>query len=133
MYLPKRNFRRKQKRKKGSNQAFYKSAQWKKVRKAYLSQFPICQVAEYCGDIVPGKVIDHIIPITQGGAKFDPRNFCTMSKRIHDIKSALEQNLEGVLVDYTTNQDGDFIPVDKSKIWRALEKRYRYESERSGV
>jgi 5-methylcytosine-specific restriction endonuclease McrA len=126
VYLPKRNYKRKSKRKKGGNQLFYKRAAWKKTRLAYLSQFPICEVADYCGDIMEGEIVDHIVPISQGGAPYDPRNFCTMSKRLHDLKSALEQN-RGVLVDYTRSQDGYFIPIDKSELWKALEKHYRHK------
>lgn len=126
MYLPKRNFKRRQERKKGSNQAFYKAAQWRKARAAYLSQYPICQVADYFDDIEPGKIVDHIIPISQGGAKYDPRNLQTLSKKIHDIKSTIEGNEGTPLVDYTRNQDGDFIPLNKSDIWKRLEKNYKY-------
>jgi len=129
MYLPKRrkNIARKiigkPDREKGSNQPFYKSAQWKKVRQAYLNQFPLCQVAEYCDDIIEGKIVDHIIPIELGGAKYDPRNFQTLSKRIHDTKSGLERH-NGILVDYTINENGDKIPVDKEDVWKYLKNRY---------
>ena len=129
MFLPKkrknksRNVTGKPSRSKGSNQPFYKSAQWKKVRLSYLNQFPLCQVADYCDDIIEGKIVDHIIPIEQGGAKYDSRNLQTLSKRIHDTKSGLERH-KGILVDYTRNQDGDFIPVDKEDVWKELKNRY---------
>lgn len=58
---------------------------WEEYRANYLAQNPDCQ---QCGD--PATVVDHIVPVEQGGSFWDPRNHQPMCKRCHDAKSATE-------------------------------------------
>lgn len=71
---------------------------------------------------MPGEVCDHIIPIIVGGSKFDSRNFMTLSKAIHDIKSGLESH-NSPLIAWDYNDYGDKVPQDRQMI---IEKLIKY-------
>jgi len=43
---------------------------WDKVRNRYIRREPMC---EYCGD-APATEVDHVVPIKEGGAMYDPEN-----------------------------------------------------------
>ena len=107
---------------KPSNQEFYNSTAWRKTRAYYLSQSPLCEASLAEGKTVPGEVIDHIIPISVGGAKMDARNFMTLSKAIHDIKSGLESHTSP-LIAWDYNDYGDKVPQDRQMIIDILIKK----------
>ena len=106
---------------KPTNQAFYNSLKWRKASMYHRSQNPLCEVSEAAGLVVPGEVCDHIIPINVGGAKFDSRNFMTLSKAIHDIKSGLESHTSP-LIAWDYNDYGDKVPQDRQMIIEKLIK-----------
>ena len=70
---------------------FYQSAQWRAVRAAFLRQHPLCCACEQRGRVVPAVVADHVVPIKQGGARFDPRNLQSLCVSDHNAKSAKER------------------------------------------
>ena len=107
---------------KPSNQEFYNSTAWRKTRAYYLAQSPLCEASLAEGKTVPGEVIDHIIPISVGGAKMDARNFMTLSKAIHDIKSGLESHTSP-LIAWDYNDYGDKVPQDRQMIIDILIKK----------
>lgn len=45
-------------------EAFYHSARWKKVRKAYVSQTLYCERCKEKGELVPGAIVHHKIHLT---------------------------------------------------------------------
>jgi 5-methylcytosine-specific restriction protein A len=51
------------------NTRFYKSAKWQKCRDAYRAAHPLCVNVEQCGNAM--YYVDHIKPISEGGALFD--------------------------------------------------------------
>lgn len=60
--------------------------EWRKFRLLYLSEHPICVL---CADLkpprlTPATVVDHITPMSKGGAKFDPDNLRAVCKPCHD-------------------------------------------------
>lgn len=80
-----------------NDREFYKSNRWAKASRAWRSDNPLCVECDEEGittDCSPGLrrgVTDHIIPISRGGARLDPKNFQTLCNRHHDIKSAKEK------------------------------------------
>lgn len=70
---------------KGEDAAFYNSRTWRTLRKYVLSGEPLCRE---CG--TPAKVVDHIRPISQGGAKLDIENLQPLCTSCHNKKSSRE-------------------------------------------
>ena len=64
---------------------FYNSAQWKKIRKQVLMQEPFCRICGY-----PAQMVDHIVPISQGGSKTDYSNLQPLCQSCHNKKTANE-------------------------------------------
>jgi len=89
IYLPKR---KKPKAKPwGTNQKLYSSRKWRKAREEYLSEHPQCNVVG-CNRIA--TVVDHIIPIRQGGDIWNRNNWQGLCKKHHNSKTAKESNGE---------------------------------------
>lgn len=94
-YLPQRTHKNKRpakQRKPTGDQLFYQSKAWKHTRAMYLAQYPLCQVHEYLGLVVAGRVVDHIIGVRKdiGGHPSHFDNLCTMCDDCHNIKSGME-------------------------------------------
>lgn len=93
-YLPKRaKNRAKEPWGKSTNQTFYNSKVWRTLRKKYISQYPLCAAHEAADLIVPATVVDHVIPMSAGGAKLSTRNLQSLCAECHNRKSAMEQHL----------------------------------------
>ena len=73
-----------------SNSAFYQAHRWRKHRKIYLSEHPLCVECEKVSKVVEAKVLDHIIPINQGGAEYDYKNHQGLCSSCHNSKSGRE-------------------------------------------
>ena len=86
-YLPARTT---QGRRVEANTPFYQSQQWRRVRKLYLEQHPLCVECQREGRITPARVVDHIKPINEGGARFDPTNLQGLCDKCHNKKSGRE-------------------------------------------
>jgi len=81
------------KRKPTSDQKFYHSKRWKDMRGVYLRYESVCEVHKYLGkqiDCTQNEPIDHIIPISKGGAPLDSRNLMTLCTTCHSIKTGME-------------------------------------------
>lgn len=98
--IPKTEVRRKYKAKRQpkrgtSDQGFYNSPVWRKARRAFLDSHPnhsLCQVCLQKNELTPANVVDHIIPISAGGARLDDRNYMPMCHRCHNVKRGLESH-----------------------------------------
>ena len=66
---------------------FYDSAKWRKLRSIYIRRHPMC---EHPGCNKAGNVVDHIIPIRQGGNPLDWDNLQTLCHSHHNRKSGKE-------------------------------------------
>lgn len=77
---------------KEKNNKFYTSTRWRSLRAMKLAQNPLCECCEKNGLLTPGRVVDHIIPINQGGAPLLISNLQTMCDKCHNIKSAKERH-----------------------------------------
>ena len=69
---------------------FYNSAKWRAMRAAYLRVHPLCCACEGRGRVVAAKVVDHIQPLKDGGARFDVTNLQALCIADHNAKSARE-------------------------------------------
>ena len=69
---------------------FYQSREWRAVRAAHLTTHPLCVACEAAGRVVPAKVVDHVKPIKEGGARFDAANLQSLCVSCHNAKSARE-------------------------------------------
>jgi len=61
---------------------------WRAYRAQYIKRHPLCVNFVRCGGLT--STVDHIIPVRQGGAFWDPANHQPMCKRCHDQKTARE-------------------------------------------
>jgi 5-methylcytosine-specific restriction endonuclease McrA len=93
---PRRSYQSKPKPKLGtSDQSFYNSQTWRKARKAYIAEHPnnsLCRASLERGVFVSADVVDHVVPISAGGAKLDPDNFMSLSHRYHNSKRGFESH-----------------------------------------
>lgn len=70
--------------------SFYNSPEWRRVRLAHLKREPFCRECKISGQDTFAEMVDHILPIQQGGARFDPQNLQSLCNRCHDRKRQKE-------------------------------------------
>ena len=71
---------------------WYSSKRWRSVRLYYLQKNPLCVQCKAKGVINGAEVIDHILPIRQGGDMYNEMNLQSMCKVCHDKKSRSERD-----------------------------------------
>ena len=64
---------------------------WSKFRKAYISEHPLCVVCQKAGCIVPTEIVDHVVPLDQGGDKWAEANLQPLCRSHHAEKTAKDQ------------------------------------------
>ena len=70
----------------------YQTKQWKATRSHHIKMNPLCvQCKEDDQRVVKGQVVDHIIPVRQGGKQFDFENLQTLCNECHNKKSIEER------------------------------------------
>lgn len=67
-----------------TNRSFYGSKRWRMLRRAVLHDQPLCA----CGEIATD--VDHIVPIEDGGGKWDRSNLRGMCLACHARKTNRE-------------------------------------------
>ena len=67
---------------KSGENAFYRSSGWKAKRKSFLDEHPFCVM---CGR--PASIVDHVVPIRQGGEPLDDDNLQSLCWSCHSRKS----------------------------------------------
>jgi 5-methylcytosine-specific restriction protein A len=65
---------------------FYNTARWRRLRDWYRKQHPLCRECEKRGIVTPGAVVDHIVPIEDGGALMDADNLQHLCMACHNRK-----------------------------------------------
>jgi 5-methylcytosine-specific restriction protein A len=84
-------FQRKQQgTRKHHDQAFYNDATWRSISKSFRHANPLCVMCEGKGRLTPADCVDHIVPIQQGGSRYDTNNMQALCNRCHASKSARE-------------------------------------------
>lgn len=94
---------------------FYNSTSWRKISTNYRKDQPLCEVSKSKGLTVEASEVDHIIPVEQGGAKYDPSNLMAMCKSVHMKKTGMESH-KPILVAWMLNHDGDKVPVKRDEV-----------------
>jgi len=70
----------------------YNSTRWRKARRHQLKNSPLCSECENNGKSTLAKVVDHKIPVSQGGDFWEPKNHNSLCTSCHNSKSAAESN-----------------------------------------
>ena len=71
------------------SEKFYHTARWRNLRKQQLTKHPLCINFEECGNVA--TIVDHIVEVKDGGAKFDLGNTQSMCRSCHSRKTAEEK------------------------------------------
>lgn len=66
---------------------------WRKVRRLYLQEHPLCVECNTHGITGGATEVDHIIPIANGCDPWDEDNFQALCKTHHSAKTARENAL----------------------------------------
>jgi len=74
----------------GSRDPFYQTKQWRVFRDHYLQLNPLCTICSEEDRDTEATVVDHRIPIKQGGAMWDYNNLQGLCKHHNAIKTALD-------------------------------------------
>lgn len=64
----------------------YYSKQWKKISKLYRQSHPLCEECERNGRITPAYLVDHIVPIEDGGSMWEWDNLQSLCIVCHNRK-----------------------------------------------
>ena len=75
------------------NSAVYNSRRWRTLRLQVLHHEPLCRCCAAQDLVVPATVVDHIAPITQGGAVWDVLNLQPLCSTCHAQKSGRERHM----------------------------------------
>lgn len=67
------------------NQAFYHSKEWIRLRNAFRLQNPLCANVDSCGGAT--HTVDHITPISEGGAPLDVSNLQPLCRECNASKT----------------------------------------------
>lgn len=66
----------------------YNTATWQRLRRAKLSEQPLCETCELLGKITPALDVDHIVSIKSGGPAFPEMNgLRALCHSCHSIKT----------------------------------------------
>ena len=74
---------------------FYNTPEWRFIRKHQLAEHPLCEECLKNGKIVKATMVDHIIPIKQGGNKLASSNLQSICWSCHSRKSVKEGSRYG--------------------------------------
>ena len=69
---------------------FYQSKDWRVLRAAVLRESPLCLTCKVHGRLVLAGVVDHVVPLKDGGARFDRANLQPLCVACHNRKTARE-------------------------------------------
>ena len=72
---------------------FYNSKRWRSLSAYYRAMNPLCELCEKAGYIVPGRCVDHIVPMRLGGNTISLTNLQTLCLGCHASKSGKESHI----------------------------------------
>ena len=70
---------------------FYSSKRWRLFRAVFRLENPFCVQCKSSGNLVPMELVDHIIPIQEGGSEFEVSNCQSLCHSCHNVKRAKEK------------------------------------------
>lgn len=65
---------------------FYNTAQWKRLRDLFFKEHPLCEECQRQGIVKVSQIVDHIVPIENGGSKTDVTNLRALCQSCHNKK-----------------------------------------------
>lgn len=74
-----------------TGKVIYGTYKWKKLRKAYKDEHPLCEDCLIYDIHTPVAVVDHVIELEDGGDPYDPANFRSLCHTCHNRKTARER------------------------------------------
>ena len=74
---------------------FYHSREWKRLRQNFLIEHPFCVECRKVGKLTKATVVDHVVPIRQGGPALDENNLQSLCASCHGSKSIKEGSRYG--------------------------------------
>ncbi len=66
----------------------YSTSRWQKLREFKKHRSPLCEECLRHGIVTPMTLVDHIIPIAEGGSPFDVENLQSLCAACHNKKHA---------------------------------------------
>lgn len=66
---------------------------WSKIRNAYLAKYPLCRMCLIDGTVKQADMVDHIIPLRQGGERLHWSNLQSLCNRCHAGKTQDDKRL----------------------------------------
>lgn len=72
------------------SKTFYNTPTWRELRKKKLKLSPFCEECRKNGVIVKATMVDHKVPIKQGGVPLDIENLQSLCWSCHSRKSVQE-------------------------------------------
>ena len=87
----------------------YKTSEWRRYSEQFRRDNPECAA---CGTTEGTTHLDHIIPVSDGGAMWDVRQFQTLCISCHSRKTKREQDNP---LPYRYNVDSEKIPLSNYK------------------
>jgi len=66
-------------------------AAWTRARNAYIAAHPLCEMCLADGRVRGGEIVDHIVPLSAGGQKFDTDNLQTLCRKHHAVKTLTDK------------------------------------------
>jgi len=74
-----------------NNRAFYQSSRWHTLSRMYRKANPLCVQCKKEGRLRQAQEVDHIVPIQQGGDRWDINNLQSLCKHHHSQKTINER------------------------------------------
>lgn len=72
----------------GSNTERGYDNRWRRVREVHLHAEPLCRMCKADGLVTMATMVDHIVPIADGGEKLDEDNLQSLCRDCHARKTA---------------------------------------------
>lgn len=73
-----------------ANRDLYGSNQWRKLSERVRAEEPLCRECLKEDRLTPSKVADHIVPVNNGGQRYDRENLQALCIECHNRKSGKE-------------------------------------------
>ena len=108
--------------------SFYSTPRWKKVRKLQKTKQPFCEaclqrdIYTDCSDGNNNGIADHVVRLLDGGHPYDEKNLFTLCRKCHNIKSNMEGR--GYSPERMISVDYYYLPVSKNDVLLQINKKY---------
>jgi 5-methylcytosine-specific restriction protein A len=70
--------------------ALYDRPEWRRLRRRYITEHPLCEDCNAAGRYVPAQEVHHVTPVRAGGGLLDWANLRALCKRCHSQHTARE-------------------------------------------